>query len=89
MNRSKSYYRKMRHKSICRKKNICKQVDGQEWYSIDGKYSKNTIHCSCPFCATKSNNKNALRGSKNNYKPSDIKKQMRLNDQYNEYIYGE
>lgn len=48
--RTRAYRRKMRNKSINRKKNISKHVFGFDWYSVDGKYSKGKIHCSCPLC---------------------------------------
>lgn len=47
---SRCYYRYVRHKTISRKKKICRNVLGFDWYKTDGKYSKNKIHCSCGLC---------------------------------------
>ena len=57
MNRTRDYYRKMRAKHIKRKKRITSHYgafrDGFPYYSHDGKYSKNKVHCSCPLCKEK------------------------------------
>ena len=56
MNRPRDYYRKMRAKHIKRKKRITSHYwSSQEfpYYSDDGRYSKNKIHCSCPLCKEK------------------------------------
>ena len=57
MNRSRDYYRKMRAKHIKRKKRITSHYwsskSGYPYYSDDGRYSKNKIHCSCPLCKEK------------------------------------
>ena len=48
--RDRAYLRKVRKKAIHRKKNICHDVYGFDWYKNDGMYSKGKIHCSCPLC---------------------------------------
>lgn len=56
MNRTRDYYRKMRAKHIKRKKKITSHYPGSDtfpYYSDDGRYSKNKIHCSCPLCKEK------------------------------------
>lgn len=45
-----------------RKRRIDRELDGgsiyhHDWYDNLHQYSKNKIHCSCPMCATKTNNK--------------------------------
>ena len=51
------------------------------WYDNLHQYSKNKIHCSCPWCSAKTRNKGKRRwkdGNYNgsvNYKPSDWRKQ--------------
>lgn len=50
MNRTRAYQRDARHHAICRKKAICLSRDGNNWYSVDGKYAKGKIHCSCGIC---------------------------------------
>ena len=73
--RNRAYYRKQRIKHIKRKKNISEHCYGYDWYQVDGAYSKGKIHCSCPLCSAKTNNKrrHGYNHSKN-WKPSDLKK---------------
>ena len=57
-----TYKFEMREKHIARKKNICKHVYGFDWYlKGDGYYNKGKIHCSCPMCATKTNDRNLIK----------------------------
>ena len=59
MNRTRDYYRKMRAKHIKRKKAITSHYSGSDtfsYYSEDGMYSKNKIHCSCRMCREKDYN---------------------------------
>ena len=71
MNRDKNYYRKMRAKHIRRKKKIANSVCYNGWgYEYDGMYSKGKIHCSCPSCSQKTNNKGKNRLKHGNYYPS-------------------
>lgn len=45
-----------RHNDIVkalRKRNICRNYYGWEYYDNLHQYSKNKIHCSCPMCSTK------------------------------------
>ena len=44
-------------KKAIRKKNICEQVYGMEYYNNLHQYSKNKIHCSCPLCTGKTNDR--------------------------------
>lgn len=56
MARSRSYTRKMRAKAIRRKKRITSHYPGSDtfpYYTYDGVYSKNKIHCSCRMCRGK------------------------------------
>ena len=56
MQRGRDYIRKMRAKHIKRKKRIISHYPGFDtvpYYSFDGMYSKNKIHCSCPLCKSK------------------------------------
>ena len=53
-------------------------------------YSKNKIHCSCPMCSPKTRNK-GRRDRKNymrslNYKPSDLRKIISMDDEMLEYL---
>jgi hypothetical protein len=88
------YLRKMRAKHIRRKKNILNNYSWfreYPWYAHDGMYSKGKIHCSCPRCASKTNNKHRQRGNyalAKNWKHSDLQKlqamQADIADFYNE-----
>ena len=55
MERTRAYRRSQRNRAIARKKGAIKRISGGrfEWYSIDGKYSKGKIHCSCQMCRGK------------------------------------
>ena len=56
MSRTRAYTRKMRAKAIKRKKRITSHYPGSDtfpYYSHDGIYSKNKIHCSCRMCRGK------------------------------------
>lgn len=87
MNRDRSYYRKMRAKHIHRKKKLgrCFKL------KYDGMYSKNKIHCSCPMCTRKTNNKGKNRLKHGNYYPSkdwkhsDLQKIQKMDDEIKEY----
>jgi len=53
------------------------------WYNNLHQYSKNKIHCSCPMCSAKTNNKNSKNAF---YAPhwnpllSDLRKMMAMDD---------
>mgnify|MGYP003571264896 CR=1 FL=1 len=48
-------------KKAIRKRNLDRALDTgtyhHDWYDNLHQYSKNKIHCSCPLCAEKTNNK--------------------------------
>lgn len=52
------------------------------FYNNLHQYSKNKIHCSCPMCSAKTNNKGGRAGHcwapRHNYKISDLRKIQRL-----------
>ena len=62
MGRTRSYRRDVRNKTIARKKRICRAIYGGSphrlyespepgyWYTVDGRYAKGKIHCSCKMC---------------------------------------
>lgn len=68
--RSKAYNRAMRRKHIARKKKIAKKLYGSDYYKADGMYDKGKVHCSCPMCTRKTNNKGKNRLKHGNYFPS-------------------
>lgn len=52
-NRTRAYYREMRHKAICHNRYIDHRILGNEEhlrYEHDGQYSKNKIHCRRTLC---------------------------------------
>ena len=68
--RGKVYAREMREKHIKRKKKIAEKLYGNNYYNIEGKYDKGKIHCSCPMCSRKTNNRGKNRLKHGNYYPS-------------------
>lgn len=93
MNRDKNYYRRMRIKHIRRKKRLACFSCRNGWgYKYDGMYSKGKIHCSCPSCSRKTNNKGKNRLKPGNYysskdwKHSDLQKIQEMDNQLKEYI---
>lgn len=92
MNRDKNYYRKMRAKHIRRKKKITDSICYNGWgYEYDGMYDKGKIHCSCPSCSQKTNNKGKHRLKHGNYAPSknwkhsDLQKIQKMENEIKEY----
>ena len=71
----------LRKRWITRNAYYSYSIDMQEYYDNLHQYSKNKIHCSCPMCAKKTNNRGRHKyygkGSKN-WKHSDLIKIMRL-----------
>ena len=51
-------------------------------------YSDNKIHCSCPMCRCKTNNKGAAAMYHGTYNPTlmDMRRQLSMNDDYLEYF---
>ena len=95
MNKSKSraYNRDVSKRKALRKKRLAEEVyyNGKEWpyYNNLHQYSKNKIHCSCPICSPKTRNK-GRRDRKNymrslNYKASELKRQISMDDEELEY----
>ena len=91
--RSRAYNRDVSKRKALRKKRIAEEVyyDGKEhpYYNNLHQYSKNKIHCSCPMCSPKTRNK-GRRNRKNyqralNYKASELKRQISMDDEELEY----
>ena len=91
---SRAYNRDVSRRKALRKKRIAEEVywDGRNhpYYSNLHQYSKNKIHCSCPMCSPKTRNK-GRRDRKNymrslNYKLSDLKKIISMDDEMLEYL---
>ena len=63
-------------KKAIRKKKIINAY-GWDYYDNLHQYSKNKIHCSCPLCRSKTNNKGSKFGPRENWSPRD---ERRLED---------
>ena len=65
------------YKKAIRKRRIDREIDNsiyhRDWYDNLHQYSKNKIHCSCPMCAEKTNNRGHY-GSSMNWKITDRRK---------------
>lgn len=83
MNRSKAENRHNSYVKALRKQKIAKELYGG-YYDNLHQYSKNKIHCSCPLCSAKTNNKQLI-GKTINYKISDLRKIDHLNDSQEEF----
>ena len=51
--RTRADRRRCRARHIKRKKRISSHYGTGAYYTDDGRYSKNKIHCSCPLCKEK------------------------------------
>lgn len=64
------YNRRVSRKKALRKQKIAKKLyDGERFDNLH-QYSKNKVHCSCPMCSRKTNNKGKNRLKHGNYYPS-------------------
>ena len=59
MTRGRAWRRYKDYTKAKRKRNIDAAIYQYPWYNNLHQYSKNKIHCSCPMCATKTNNRKA------------------------------
>ena len=72
-------------KKAIRKRRIDRELDAariehHDWYDNLHQYSKNKIHCSCPLCACKTNNrKGRCFGPRNNWSTHDKRNLEKLN----------
>ena len=93
---SRAYNRDVSRRKALRKKRIAEEVyyDGRKYpyYSNLHQYSKNKIHCSCPMCSPKSNNKGKNRLKHGNYalsknwKHSELCKRLAMIKQIEDYF---
>ena len=88
-NRDVSFRKALRKKRLA--KEICWSPPGWEYYDNVHQYSKNKIHCSCPMCSAKTKNKGKRRYKAGNYmrslnyKMSELKRQIAMDDEEFEY----
>ncbi len=87
-------------KKAIRKRNITRSVywdgwnDGKnnyDYYDNLHQYSKNKIHCSCPWCSPRTRNKGLHRNTKNyapsiNYSIMDKRRQMAMDEDEKEFF---
>ncbi len=86
------YNRDVSKRKAERKRKLSRQMYTwlhSDYYDNLHQYSKNKIHCSCPMCSTKTRNK-GKRMKKNyhraiNYKGSDMRKMISMDDQMEEF----
>lgn len=78
---SRAYNRDVSKRKALRKRQIVRNVycwsENPDYYNNLHQYSKNKIHCSCPWCSEKTRNKGHRRIVKNynrsiNWKKSDL-----------------
>ena len=90
---SSAYNKDVSRRKALRKRRIAEEIyyNGKEYPYYDNlhQYSKNKIHCSCPMCSPKTRNK-GRRNRKNyqralNYKLSELKRQISMDDEELEY----
>ena len=88
-------YAEKRHndwKKAIRKRNITKTWHlNTDYYDNLHQYSKNKIHCSCPMCARKSNNKGAYAfyNGSHNLTIADRRRQEEMDDQLEDLTFSE
>lgn len=63
-----------------RKRNIIRQY-GFDYYDNLHQYSKNKIHCSCPMCRNKTNNKKSRWNNGENWSMMDKRRLDEMQDQ--------
>lgn len=97
MSYSRAFARDMAQRKAIHRKKISDAwfYDGRSWYPSLGYYRKGKIHCSCGMCMAKTRNKGYKRrhihgnyAPSINYKISDLKKQLSMDEQEKEYLYG-
>lgn len=75
-------------KAVRKKRISDAYCDKHPWYNNLHQYSKNKIHCSCPICRSKTNDK-SLAGPAMNWPVADLKQLDRMSQQKAEIQYEE
>lgn len=91
MRRPTAEKRHLDYTKAIRKRRIDHEInpDFPDWYNNLHQYSKNKIHCSCPLCAAKTNNRGkrgAFWAPSENWKISDRRKLDELKYQEDEEL---
>lgn len=93
--RSSAYNRDVTWRKAMRKRRIARHywswlIYGEDYYDNLHQYSKNKIHCGCGACMRKTRNKTRRHIYGNyapsiNYKPSDLRRQIAMDLDEQEY----
>lgn len=87
--RTRAERRHLNKKKAIRKRHLTREIywsfnEGWEYYDNLHQYSKNKIHCSCPMCSYKTNNRGRHKwygkGTKN-WKHSDLVKIIKMEEE--------
>ena len=93
-----AYNRDVSIRKALRKRRLAREIyhswgsSDQEYYDNLHQFSKNKIHCSCPYCSTKTRNKGHRRykaGNYNrnlNYKTSELRRLLAMDEEEMEYV---
>ena len=93
----RAYNRDVSRRKALHKRRIAREIyrywkrygtddDNWEYYNNLHQYSKNSIHCSCPACSSKTRNKGRRRYKAGNYAPhinykaSDLRKMISMDE---------
>lgn len=90
---SRAYNRDITRRKALNRRALARKIyhyAEEDYYDNLHQYSKNKIHCSCPNCSPKTRNK-GRRDRKNymralNYKPSELKRQIAMDEEMIEYM---
>lgn len=83
--RNRGWRRKKDFSKGHRKKRIAESVCRDSWYEHDGQYIKGKIHCSCPCCSPKTNNRGRY-GAAMKWKHTDAQKILSMNSKMEDFI---
>lgn len=93
-----AYNRDVSIRKALRKRRLAREIyhsqNNPKWEYYDNlhQFSKNKIHCSCPYCSTKTRNKGHRRykaGNYNrnlNYKASELRRLLAMDEEEMEYV---
>ena len=87
-NRNSAEKRHNDYRKALRKQEISKRCYGFDWYRDLHRYSKNKVHCSCPLCRCKTNNRTGKHVwfPATNWSMMDRRRLDEMSDQINEMI---
>ena len=90
---SRAHTRDYMWRKARRKQRLDHKISYWPYYNNLHQYSKNKIHCSCPDCSPKTRNKGHRRYKAGNYarslnyKISELRRQIIMDDQEKEYLF--